>query len=249
MKKTIKGALKHFGWQLSRVQPQAEYPPDVSPEERQVITMARPFTMTSVERLIALVHAVKHLVQTGCPGSFLECGVWKGGSMMAIAETLLSLGVRDRDLYLFDTFEGLPAPSDLDCRFDGESARDKSALLASQNEKWCYASLEEVKENLKRTSYPPERIHFIKGKVEETIPEQLAPGPIALLRLDTDWYASTRHELEHLFPQLSPGGILIIDDYGHWQGARQAVDEFLAREKRPAFLHRVDYSARLLVKP
>ena len=77
------------------------------------------------------------------------------------------------------------------------------------------------------TGYPPDRVRYVKGPVERTIPDRLPGGPIALLRLDTDWYESTRHELLHLFPLLSPGGVLIIDDYGHWSGARKAVDEYL----------------------
>ena len=95
------------------------------------------------------------------------------------------------------------------------------------------------------TGYPAERLHFVEGKVEDTIPEQ-APERIALLRLDTDWYESTRHELEHLYPRLSPGGVLIIDDYGHWEGARQAVDEYFKGE---VYLHRIDYTGRLAIKP
>jgi len=104
-----------------------------------------------------------------------------------------------------------------------------------------------VQANLGRTGYPAERIHYVKGKVEETIPATL-PSRIALLRLDTDWYESTRHELQHLYPLLSTHGVLIIDDYGHWQGARQAVDEYFAASAEPVFLHRVDYTARLVVK-
>ena len=88
----------------------------------------------------------------------------------------------------------------------------------------------------------PERIHFVEGKVEDTIPAH-APERIALLRLDTDWYESTRHELEHLYPRLSRGGVLIIDDYGHWQGARQAVDEYFG-DAHAALLNRIDYTAR-----
>jgi hypothetical protein len=98
------------------------------------------------------------------------------------------------------------------------------------------------------TGYPSNKIHFIKGPVEETIPRQMPSPSIALLRLDTDWYESTKHELIHLFPRLSAGGILIIDDYGHWAGARQAVDEYFAGLPEKYFFHRIDYSGRLIVK-
>jgi hypothetical protein len=113
---------------------------------------------------------------------------------------------------------------------------------------WCNASIEDVQANMARSSYPSQRIHLVKGPVESTIPG-VAPDDIALLRLDTDWYESTRHELEHLFPRLVPGGVLIIDDYGHWQGARQAVDEYLAKSDVPILLNRVDYTGRIAVIP
>ena len=100
---------------------------------------------------------------------------------------------------------------------------------------------------MKRSKYNPKLIHYVKGKVETTIPEQ-APKQISLLRLDTDWYASTKHELENLFPRLSPGGILIIDDYGDWQGARKAVDEYVANHAPSLFLSRLDYTGRISVK-
>jgi predicted O-methyltransferase YrrM len=104
-----------------------------------------------------------------------------------------------------------------------------------------------VRANLARTNYDPQLINFVLGPVEQTIPATM-PSEIALLRLDTDWYESTRHELEHLWPLLRVGGVLIIDDYGHFQGARQAVDEFFGRQPHRPLLHRVDYSARVAVK-
>jgi hypothetical protein len=108
--------------------------------------------------------------------------------------------------------------------------------------------LADVQANLRSTGYPPERIHYVVGKVEDTLP-QAAPERIAILRLDTDWYESTRHELEHLYPRLTAGGVLIIDDYGHWAGARRAVDEFLARTESAILLNRIDYTGRIGVKP
>jgi O-methyltransferase len=103
-----------------------------------------------------------------------------------------------------------------------------------------------VRATLLETGYPAERLHLHRGPVEETLPRQ-SPGPLALLRLDTDWYKSTLHELEHLYPLLAGGGILIIDDYGHWQGARRAVDEYFA-DSPPLLLNRIDYTGRIAVK-
>jgi hypothetical protein len=167
---------------------------------------------------------------------------------MAVALALKQEGDVDRELFLFDTFEGMTAPTDLDRSHDGEKA---DALLRRSDrteEVWCYADLADVRSNLSSTGYPSQRLHFVKGPVEQTIPTEPSLPAIALLRLDTDWYESTRHEMTHLFPLLRPGGILIIDDYGHWQGARQAIDEYLSLQVRPYFLHRIDYTGRLLVK-
>ena len=110
------------------------------------------------------------------------------------------------------------------------------------------AGFDEVRRNLASTGYPSDRLHFIRGRVEDTIPAS-APESIALLRLDTDWYESTRHELTHLYPRLVRGGVLIIDDYGHWQGARQATDEYFSVLGSPVLLHRIDYTGRIAVKP
>jgi hypothetical protein len=170
--------------------------------------------------------------------------------MMAVAQTLLSLGSVERDLFLFDTFEGMSPPSEHDVDMAGQQA---DAMLAATSKAdagsyWCYASLEDVQGALARVGYPAERLHYVRGKVEETVPAH-APDRIALLRLDTDWYESTRHELEHLYPRLSSGGVLIVDDYGHWKGSRKATDEFIASTPDFGLLTRIDYTGRLAIKP
>ena len=225
------------------------YPPDFSAEDIDTIRAVSPYTMTSAEKIYELVRAVEYVVRAGIPGAVVECGVWKGGSMMAVARTLVRLGDVSRSLYLFDTFEGMTPPQDVDRSYRGESA---AALLAAEdpNASWVWAKgpLDEVKEALAQTSYPAERVSYIKGKVEETLPEA-APDRIALLRLDTDWYSSTYHELVHLYPRLVPGGVIIFDDYGHWEGARRAVDQYFAEQNISIFLHRIDYAGRLALKP
>lgn len=224
-------------------------PPDIDDEDAQTIREVRSYTMTSPERIHALCAAVRYVVSAGIPGAIVECGVWRGGSMMAVAKTLLRAGCVDRDLYLFDTFEGMTPPGKQDVAIDGDRAEDlmKQSLRSEQDLFWCYAPLEAVRQALNATGYPSERLHFVAGKVEDTIP-QAAPPAIALLRLDTDWYESTRHELHHLVPRLGRGGVLIIDDYGHWQGARMAVDEYLAKSDVKLLLNRVDYTGRIAVK-
>jgi hypothetical protein len=164
--------------------------------------------------------------------------------MMAVARTLLAERGPERDLYLFDTFEGMNSPTTADRDLQGTSAATLLNQGSSEDEIWCVADINDVKANLASTGYQDARLYFIKGSVEDTIPAD-APAEIALLRLDTDWYESTKHELTHLYPRLSPGGILIIDDYGHWQGARQAVDEYFAGS---VLLQRIDYTGRLVVK-
>jgi len=168
---------------------------------------------------------------------------------MAAARTLLRLGDRSRTLFLYDTFEGMPAPDRRDVDFSGVAAADilSTAPRDRENRFWCIADRGDVERAVLSTGYPAAGIRLVEGKVEDTIPGTL-PGRIALLRLDTDWYASTLHEMEHLFPLLQPGGVLIVDDYGQWQGARQAVDEYIARSGAQLLLHRIDYSGRIAVK-
>lgn len=222
-------------------------PPDIDDDARAIIETVLPFSMTSPERILALRDAVRHVCRHGIDGDIVECGVWRGGSMMAAALTMLECGARRR-IHLFDTFEGMPPPAAADRDLTGVSAA--TLLAAEQRESgdtWAYSPLEQVRANLRSTGYPAELVRFVPGRVEETIPEA-APERIAVLRLDTDWYESTRHELEHLYPRLAVGGVLIVDDYGHWQGARRAVDEYLAASGARLLLSRIDYTGRMAVK-
>jgi hypothetical protein len=244
--------MHRFGVDLVRYGPAAvaSLPIDMDAKATDIIRAVRPYTMTSPERLFSLIEAVRYLSRARIPGSVVECGVWRGGSMMAAALTLLEHSDTRRELYLFDTFEGMSSPTAADVSIDGQSA---SALLQSPrstapDSPWCYATLPDVQAALARTGYPAERLHFVPGKVEETLPAR-APQSIALLRLDTDWYESTRHELEHLYPRLVAGGVLIIDDYGHWAGCRKAVDEYFAARNIRLLLNRVDYTGRIAIKP
>lgn len=222
--------------------------PDVDDAVREIFNRVKPYTMTSPERVIGLCDAVRYVVANGVEGAIVECGVWRGGSSMAAALMLSALGAADRDLYLFDTFEGMSEPGELDRRAsDAAGAAELLATSAKGDKVWAYSPLDEVRKNLASTGYPIERISFIQGKVENTIPGG-APERIALLRLDTDWYESTRHELEHLFPRLVPGGVLIIDDYGAWEGARRAVDEYIGAGKVKILLNRIDETGRVGVK-
>ncbi len=252
MKHLVKAAFAKAGWELARTADrEADGLIDLSPADREIALRVSPYTMTGPERRASLLGAIDHVVRHGIPGDIVECGVWRGGSMMAAALALMARGDTSRHLYLYDTFEGMSEPTEEDRSANGESAQAQLARTDRDHAVWACASLDDVQANVYSTGYPRERIHFVQGKVEDTIPQTL-PERIALLRLDTDWYESTRHELRHLYPLVSRHGLMIIDDYGHWQGARQAVDEYfdqrIAQGDAPVFLHRIDYTARLVVK-
>lgn len=223
--------------------------PDVAEADLRIIEAVRPYTMVNVNRLYAFIEATRYAVRNEIPGAIVECGVWKGGATMASIKTVRSLGRSDRDFYLYDTFEGMNCPTEQDRRHDGEHAMlmFSRRRISDDSSNWCRAELDDVKRTVLATGYDPQRIHFVKGKVEDTIPGT-APERIAVLRLDTDWYESTKHELEHLYPRLSCGGVLLIDDYGYWQGARKAVDEYFAGRRIPMLLNRSDYTGRVGVK-
>ena len=225
----------------------AEFPHDYDDEAKEIIRAVRPYTMTAAEKLYALILATRYVSQHGIPGDVVECGVWRGGSMQAVARTLLAADDTSRELYLFDTYEGMPPPSEKDVRHDGSAAADLLTTLPRNSKVWAVATLEDVQEGFAQIPYPAEKVHFVKGLVEETVPGE-APEQISILRLDTDWYESTRHELEHLYPRLVSGGVLLIDDYGWWQGSREAVEEFLRETGERLLLLRMA-SGRIAVKP
>ena len=174
--------------------------------------------------------------------------------MAAVCRTLVNLIATDRRIWMYDTYEGMSAPTENDVDFLGRSAgeimqgEDESAVArTSRLSVWCDSPLEEVKQTMRSTGYPIDKIEFVQGKVESTLPNT-TPEKIALLRLDTDWYESTKCELEYLFPKLVPGGVLIIDDYGHWDGCRKAVNEYFASHQVRMLLNRIDYTARIGIK-
>jgi O-methyltransferase len=239
VKAGVRQILHKLGFDIIRTKSKADHPDDEA-----ILSQVRDYSMTSQARLLAVIDAVRYLSRRKIPGSIVECGVWRGGSSMAAALTLLQENDNERDLYLFDTFSGMTPPTDADVSRDGLHAKDQ----LTNPEVLCAASLEDVTANMHSTGYRKDHLHFIVGPVENTITETSAPQEIALLRLDTDWYESTHHELIHLFPRLAVGGVLIIDDYGHWQGAKKAVDDYFASHHLNYLLHRIDYTGRMLVK-
>lgn len=201
--------------------------------------------MTSDVRIKTLLDAVKHLTEKNIQGDFVECGVWKGGSIMAMIYKLLELNILDRKIWAFDTYEGMTEPGDDDIDFQNKTAKElmdqKIANIL------CISAYEETTTNILNTGYPHNMIQFVKGRVEETIPRSNVEQ-IALLRLDTDWYESTMAELNYFYPKLVKGGILIIDDYGHWKGCKKAVDEYFHKINEPIHLDEIDYTGRVFYK-
>lgn len=236
---------------LRLVSNKTNIPPDLIGDAKfmQLYHEVRPYTMTSPERLFALYQSVIYVIENKIPGDFVECGVWKGGSSMMIAKTLQMLGVSDRSLWMYDTYEGMSEPTAEDRDYAGKSAAEllKASDKDDANSVWCFSSMEEVQQNLALTGYSMSRIRFIKGKVEDSIPGDI-PRSIALLRLDTDWYSSTMHELVHLYPLLTVSGVLIIDDFGHWEGAKKAVLEYFNQEGHRPLINRIDETGRIIIK-
>lgn len=226
-------------------------PFDMEPEFVALYERCRDATMTSIERMYALYKAVEYIVAAGIEGDFVECGVWRGGSAMMIALALQRFGDTGRTIWLYDTFAGMTSPGARDVQtMSGLRAADILADSPQTEEDpfWGIAPRASVEANLERTGYAMGNFRLIEGDVHQTLADH-APPRVALLRLDTDWYASTRHELETLYPRLARQGVLIVDDYGYWSGAKEAVDEYFSKADvaRP-FLHRIDFTGRMAIK-
>ncbi len=230
--------------------PKDMFPVEATASDKRIRDLVMPFTMTSQERLWSLLSAIKYIVSSRIRGAFVECGVWRGGSAMTMAYQLMELGDLGRSIWLYDTFQGMTEPTDVDVE---AGSGNSAAALLSKTEKvganniWCIASKEDVVLNLSKTGYPDKMLKLVQGDVLETL-DTVMPEEIALLRLDTDWYESTKKELEVLFPKLVSGGICIIDDYGYWSGARKAVDEYLAKNDLVVLMHRIDETGRIFIK-
>jgi O-methyltransferase len=199
---------------------------------------------------------VEYVITAGLEGDLIECGVYQGRQVLIMAETLKSYGVDDREIYLYDTFAGMVRPSEEDHKdknnpeasYRASLARWEKGKIAGASNSWKAATVDEVRANVFRSGYPRERFHFVQGDVRRTLPNDNHER-IAVLRLDTDWYESTKHELQCLYDRLVIGGVLIIDDYGRWRGCRKAVDEFFSEAgRRTPLLARTGGSERVCIK-
>ncbi len=226
----------------------SQYIIDIEDDFKLIWNKVSDFTMISIERGYSVFKSIEYIVSNNIKGDIAECGVWKGGTCMLAALSLIYFGIRDKKIYMYDTFKGMPEPSENDCiAASGENMKKrwKTSIENNGNSMWA-SSLSEVKNNMKKTDYPEENLIYIKGDVCKTLKKNKA-NKLSMLRLDTDWYESTKAELELLYPLLSEKGVLIIDDYGHFTGARKAVDEYFLN-KNKLLLNRIDYTGRTAVK-
>lgn len=228
------------------------WPLEFHPDFQAIWIKVAPFTMTSPQRGFALWQAVNYVIDNDIPGAFVECGVWNGGSSMLIALTLLARGAT-RNIFLFDTFDGMtvPAGADKDLHdrsaaefLDGKYGKPLAEQVAAR------ATIDEVRQVVSSIGYDARLIHYVVGDVRTTLP-RTQTLTISLLRLDTDFYDSTLAEMTYLYPRVSLGGAVIIDDYGHWQGARKAVDDYFTNPANKAtkpMLWAIDYTGRGFIK-
>jgi O-methyltransferase len=246
LKSLAKAAFRAAGYELMRT---GLAKASLSEADERIIRIVNHRTSIGEAGLIANLDAVAYIVANEISGAVVECGVWRGGSVMAMLLKLIDLGDARRDVFLFDTFEGMTAPTAVDVTADGQAAPPvfKAKRRAEGTTDWNRASLDDVQSGIFSTEYPHHLLHFIKGDVAQTIPETPI-NQIAILRLDTDWYESTKLELDHYFEVIPAGGILIIDDYGHWAGTRKAVDEYFEKIRRRPLFFRIDYTRRMVLK-
>jgi hypothetical protein len=244
-KKIIKIFFKIFGLKKKIIFSLEKLIPEISETEKNIIEACGKYSMTSKLRMYVLSQTIKYVKNENIEGDFVECGIWKGGNIILFNKFNLLYDLKKK-IYGFDTFEGMSEPNELD-KHNNIAAKElaKSYGIKKMSD-WCYSSYNEVVKNISENTII-DNIFLIKGNVEQTLLEEKnLPEKISILRLDTDWYASTKIELEMLYKRLVKGGILIIDDYGHWQGARKAVDEYF--KNKNIWLHYVDYTCRYIIK-
>jgi hypothetical protein len=229
---------------------------DFDREAHAQIARVRAHSMLPYARLYSLYEQAVYCERAGIPGAFVECGVWKGGAMGLMALANQMHGRAPRDLHLFDSFEGIPEPDEsvdgaraiAEARAAGGAARGNLVPLGGMYE--SPGTLEANRALLEGIiGYDPARLHYHAGWFQQTLPRDVAAiGPIAILRLDGDWYASTKICLDHLFDRVVTRGFVIVDDYGRYDGCRRAADEFLGARGIETYLHRIDSEARYWIK-
>ena len=218
--------------------------PEMDEENKNLIEFIGEHSMTPITRRWALIKSLHYINKKKLVGDIVECGIWRGGNLF-LAKKIQDKYPKElkRKFYGFDTFEGMAGPS----LHDGTKINETYQSFQNRNEPWAKASLEDVKDSSKKFFSDTGDFNFIKGMVEDTLKNKKnLPNKIALLRLDTDFYESTKIELDILYPLLVDRGILIIDDYGDFSGCRKAVDEYFA--DKSVLMISVDKSCRIITK-
>lgn len=247
----IKKIFKNLGYEIKKSNNSLDlynFPIEITSMEKEAIKQSSEFSMTGPLRMWSLIQSINYVIKNKIEGDIVECGVWRGGNLILTQKILTNLGIKEKNIYGFDTFEGMTEPQNIDIDVHGKKASrlmSRTQKINNQKNIWAYCDFETVSKNIKKnTTF--NTIKLVKGDVKNTLIENNLPQKISILRLDTDWYESTKIELEKLYPLLSIGGILIIDDYGQFEGCKKAVDEFLSDNK--LFFHYIDYSCRLIIK-
>ena len=248
----FKSLFKKINYNLHKIESiniEQEFP-DSNNFEKELFEIISEYTMTSHERIFALMKSINFVKHNNVDGDFVECGVWRGGNLILFQKFIEKYNL-SKKIYAYDTFEGMSEPDKIDETFKGESSKDllnklyKKKVDRKKNILIADCSIEQVQENFKKFSNKNNLI-CIKGPVEKTLDlKKNLPNKISILRLDTDWYSSTKKELEILFPLLEKNGILIIDDYGFWKGARKAVDEYF--ENKNVTMFKIDFTGRMII--
>jgi hypothetical protein len=221
---------------------------EATEEENLMMSTCTPYTLTPKIRMWSVIQSMKYIIENNVEGDIVESGVYKGGNLILCKKMLNLFNISNKKIYGYDTFEGMTEPTSNDKDIFGENPFKmwKKSQKEDYND-WCYSSIEEVKKSFEKETGNSQSLNLVKGRVEETLLKEVnLPKKISLLRLDTDWYESSKIELEVLYPRLVKGGVLIIDDYGHWEGVKKSVDDYFLDKN--IWLHYVDYGCRLLIK-
>jgi hypothetical protein len=252
LKRLSKKTFNYLGYeiQLKRLD---GFPVEFDSRDREILeyVIGKKLTMVTRERLFATVAACKYVLENDIDGDFVECGVWKGGNALA-AKLIFESHRSDKAVILFDTFSGMTEPNDNDKDKNGRNRALEGYLrhMRGEQNEWCRSPLEEVKAKFADAGVDFTNVRFVVGDVCNTLRQpHMLPGKISILRLDTDWYDSTKMEMEVLYPLLVEKGVLLIDDYGHWEGARKAIDEYFHQHLSfKPMLHYTDRTGRTAIK-
>jgi O-methyltransferase len=257
MKRFIRKGLNKLGYDIVRFVDKINligFPVEFSEDDAEILrsVINKNLSMASLPRLYATMAACKYVAENNIDGDFVECGVWRGGNAVIAARIFHRERVLKK-IWLFDTFRGMTKPTERDIAFhSGISASAKyERSQQKDHNSWCYSSVGDVMKNLAESGVRSDTgdVRFIEGDVLATLSEPAnLPSKIAILRLDTDWFESSLKELEVLYPLVARGGVVLLDDYGHWGGARAAVDTYFSNEQfKPLKIYN-DRAGRSLIK-